>query len=292
VVLVGTAVAIVTAPSAMFDGLFDDAALFPPASLPLPDAVRQHHEHQGSWYADLVGPLVVTELQLRPLTRLLTADTEPLPISLIVSSGPPGVGAAVVAALADPRLRLVAIDVASAPGHSVLGARHALAQHVPDWVIGYVEIGWDAGENALDELAGWSYRAKWRTGGATARAFPATEVLATGLVACVQRQIGIKCTAGLHRAIGHTAPGTGFEHHGFLNLLLAIDAARSGRPVDDVATLLAERDAAVVTSAIRAQDAAAVRHSLASVSTCSIAEPVDDLVALGLVRRSAEQVLR
>src|SRR5437764_5232024 len=44
-------------------GLVDDAAVFPPGNASVPDAVRAHRQHRSSWYADLVGPLLVRSSQ-------------------------------------------------------------------------------------------------------------------------------------------------------------------------------------------------------------------------------------
>ena len=38
-----------------WSGLVDDAAIFPPGDVPLPDAVAAHLARREEWYADLVG---------------------------------------------------------------------------------------------------------------------------------------------------------------------------------------------------------------------------------------------
>ncbi|MFC7506123.1 hypothetical protein ACFQRR_29000, partial [Nocardioides sp. GCM10030258] len=76
--------------------------------------------------------------------------------------------------------------------------------------------------------------------------------------------------AGLHHALRNTDPETGFEQHGFLNLL----AATGVRDAEAMAAVLAERAAAPdvpSTSLLR------------SIGTCSITEPIDELTALGLL---------
>lgn len=40
----------------IFDRLVDDAAVFPPGDLPVPDAVAAHRVHRSAWYAGFVGP--------------------------------------------------------------------------------------------------------------------------------------------------------------------------------------------------------------------------------------------
>ena len=54
----------VDAMDALFAGLVDDAAVFPPGNASVPDAVRRHREHRAAWYAPLIGPLVVPDTEL------------------------------------------------------------------------------------------------------------------------------------------------------------------------------------------------------------------------------------
>lgn len=130
------------------------------------------------------------------------------------------------------------------------------------------------------------YRAKVRTGGATAQAFPDDQTLANCLVTLAQARLAFKCTAGLHHAVRHRAADTGFKHHGFLNVLLAVAAALDDASREQVAAELADRDAARVAANITNLDAetvSAVRSLFTSFGTCSTDEPINDLVTLGLV---------
>jgi hypothetical protein len=143
-----------------------------------------------------------------------------------------------------------------------------------------------ARDAVLDVLAATRYRAKLRTGGVRAALFPSPEELAATLAACVARGVALKCTAGLHSAVRHTDPGTGFEHHGFLNVLLAVSALTAGAPAGIAAEHLGETDAGVLVAALRTwtpERAARTRAVFTSFGTCSVLEPVDDLVALGLL---------
>jgi hypothetical protein len=141
----------------------------------------------------------------------------------------------------------------------------------------------DARDAVLDVLAGTPHRAKLRTGGLRADLFPSPAELAATLAACAGRGIAVKCTAGLHGAVAHTDPATGFAHHGFLNLLLAADAVSAGAPAGPWLEL---EDGAALAEAVRGWDAgraARARSLFTSFGTCSVAEPVADLVALGLL---------
>ncbi|MGL5857701.1 MAG: hypothetical protein ACRC35_04720 [Angustibacter sp.] len=143
----------------------------------------------------------------------------------------------------------------------------------------------DQVDHVLDRVAAAQIAAKVRTGGTHARAFPRERVLAGFIGACISRGIPFKCTAGLHRAVRHRDPGTGFEHHGFLNVLLATDAAQRGADLAQVEDVLAERSAAAVLGEVRqlaVQRRRAIRMALRSIGSCSLADPAADLVALGL----------
>ena len=66
--------------------------------------------------------------------------------------------------------------------------------------------------------------------------------------AALDRETPFKCTAGLHRAVRHTGDD-GFEHHGFLNVLVATRLPSTGAPCR-VADLLEEREPPPWSSAV------------------------------------------
>jgi len=151
----------------------------------------------------------------------------------------------------------------------------------------YVEIGLEgAWERALDVVADAGYAAKLRTGGLDASLFPSEDQVAAFITACLDREVAFKCTAGLHNAVRHTAADSGFEHHGFLNVLLATRASLDGASTDEVAAVLAERQGAGL--AVRARElsdeqAASTRRWFTSFGSCSIEEPRTDLTTLRLM---------
>jgi hypothetical protein len=156
-----------------------------------------------------------------------------------------------------------------------------LDDHVPVYVEPpppYDGAGWQA---AADEVAAREFRLKLRTGGLEAHLFPTADDLAGAIDAALDRETPFKCTAGLHRAVRHTGED-GFEHHGFLNLLLATRRAFDGATRAEVVATLEERDAATLAEAAVAEDLAGARRWFTSFGSCSIDEPLDDLIALGL----------
>src|SRR5262249_6602363 len=136
----------------------------------------------------------------------------------------------------------------------------------------------------LDVLTGAGVAAKVRTGGASAAAYPTEAELAGVVAGCVERGLPFKCTAGLHHAVRHRDRATGFEQHGFVNLLVAVHAALTG---GDVPAALSTRDGPALAARCRSltcEEAARVRAAFVGFGSCSIAEPVADLTELGLLR--------
>ena len=266
----------------LFSGLFDDAALFPPGDAPMAAAVPAHRELRAR-LGDLVGPFVVPAARLGELSAHL-GDGGPIEVSLIAAAGDLPAAAARVAT--HPGLALAAVEVpVVADTDAAAEVVRVLHGVVPAGVPAAVELPRSAArDKVLDVLAGRPYRAKLRTGGVRAALFPSPEELAGALAACVSRGVALKCTAGLHHAVAHTDPVTGFPHHGFLNVLLAVDAlvTQTSTPT----AWLTETDPAALVTALRtwsADRAARARAVFTSFGTCSVLEPVDDLVTLGLL---------
>ena len=111
-------------------------------------------------------------------------------------------------------------------------------------------------------------------------------MLAAWIDAALDRETPFKCTAGLHGALRHRDATTGFEHHGFLNVLVATRARlrrrlarRRGRASSSSPTKAALARAAFDT------ELAGARRWFTSFGSCSVTEPLDELIALGLLER-------
>ncbi|MFD4907929.1 hypothetical protein [Kitasatospora purpeofusca] len=273
----------------LFQGLFDDAAVFPPGNLPVAEAVPAHLAHRAAPYADAVGPLLCGAGRLGELAAAADAaggtaadGTGPrLRVGLVLPGGSSELGPALTAAAP---FVVAGVELATRDAGEAVAALDLL---LPPDVPAAVELPrellrGDGLEEVLDVLVDSPYRAKFRTGGVVAGAFPDEAELAGFLTGCAQRGLPYKCTAGLHHAVRHTDPATGFEHHGFLNVLLA--AAETDPKT--AAEILAERSGAVLAEAVRAltdRQVTVIRNSFTAFGTCSIAEPLDDLAALGLL---------
>jgi hypothetical protein len=276
---------------ALLHRLVDDAAVFPPGNAPLPEALQGHREHRGAWYAPLVGPLLLPASEIPAAADLLTAAA-PVTIGVVGDTGLSGLRGA-VAALPATGVRLAQLEVAAAkrgedPLPGVRGLLELAAQLAGDEVDLYAEVPLTWGlHNALDALAqaratGVRVAAKFRTGGLAAELFPTPVELAAVICACHDRELPFKLTAGLHHAIRHNDPETGFTHHGFVNVLVAVLAAAGGAEVAEVAERLAGTDAVGLAEAVRPHRDAA-RPLWLGFGSCSVPEPLADLRQLGLL---------
>jgi hypothetical protein len=275
---------------AVVAGLCDDAAVFPPGLAPLPEAVRAHQERHDRWFAGLVGPLVLAESALPQLGPLVRPDL-PLRLSVTLPGGPAGLDG-VISTCAGLPVELSSVEVVVPEGVAPVEFFERLAAGVGGHELDvYVEVPRDArGAEIIDGLQG-RYRAKFRTGGVRAELYPSVEELAASLAAVTCAGIPFKATAGLHHALRNTDPETGFVQHGFLNLLLATDALLAGGSELDAQRLLAERDGTIVAERVRAVDVTAVertRRAFTSFGTCSVTEPLAELIELGIVTHHPE----
>jgi hypothetical protein len=291
--------------------IVDDAADFPPANASLDDAVRDHAGHRTAAYAELVGPFVIADSHLPRLAEIVTAAApdEPLGVSVVVGGGAGALEPAVRWATRSGSLELRSVEIAMresdagdlAPNaHRIVLAVDRLVDSgvLDEDVPVYVEpprlheaepsTSW---WGALDEVAAMGHRLKLRTGGVDSDAFPSTRELATCIGAALDRELPFKCTAGLHHAVRHRDTTTGFEHHGFLNVLLATRASLDGDGPAEVADVLEDRDAGASTTATEADALSSARRWFTSFGSCSVLDPVHDLSELGLMpdRGSAER---
>jgi hypothetical protein len=269
-------------------GMVDDAAIFPPGNAPLDEALAAHRAHRSAPYADLVGPFVVDDRRL--------ADVHDAAVSVVVTGGAGAIEPAVAwATKGDVRLRMLEVAIREsdagdlAPNvQRIVTAVDAVA--LDDDVDVYVETprlhssepsaSW---LGVLDELAAAGHNLKLRTGGPDADAFPSAIELATCIGAALDRELAFKCTAGLHNALRHRDDETGFEHHGFLNVLVATRASLDGADVHEVASVLEETDADKLLARSDEGALARTRRWFRSFGSCSIDEPLTDLRGLGLL---------
>jgi hypothetical protein len=236
----------VDARRALLGRLIDHAALFPPASMPMAEALAADRLARDGDDAWLLGRFVC------PASLLGELGAEDRALTVIADGELPR----------DPRIESVeAREPVDFEGEV------------------YVEVPLDDSlDGRLDGLAERGLRAKVRCGGAST---PATADLARFIRGCRDRDLVFKATAGLH----HAYP-SGDGGHGFLNLLAAAvfgdePAALEAGPGSfelDATSFRWDTRAADATDLARARGT--LLHSIGS---CSFAEPVEELRGLGLL---------
>ena len=270
--------------------LVDDAAIFPPGEAALVDAVAAFTARRSEWYAGLVGPLVVRDTDVPDVP-------EPLPLAVVVTGGAgsivgpaarAGRRAPALVALEDARPHLddlpgnarrvnAAVDAARDSG--ALGEQTLVHVELPATGPGGPTHGWLA---AADVVAEAEHRLKFRTGGLTPDAYPDPATLTAWIDAALDRELPFKCTAGLHRALRHT-DDSGRAHHGFVNVLLATTMLHEGVGRADAQRMLDSDDEGVVLTEAMNTPLDKGRRWFTSFGSCSVTEPVESLVATGLL---------
>ncbi|MET8088825.1 hypothetical protein [Micromonospora sp. NPDC005220] len=277
---------------ALLHGLVDDAAVFPPGSAALPDALAAHRQHRAAWYADLVGPLLIpaSAVAAGELTGLVDPG-EGLVVGVIGDTGIGNLPFALSFLAPDGvTARQVEVAVAKRGEDPLPGIAELLrlTDALPGLAAVYAELPLTFGlMGALDALVaaradGVPIAAKFRTGGLAAELFPTPTELAAVICACRDRGLPFKLTAGLHQAIRHRDPETGFTHHGYANVLAATLAAADGESARTVAELLTVVDPRPLLERATAR-LDEPRPLWVGFGSCSILEPLTDLIRLGLV---------
>jgi hypothetical protein len=224
--------------------LIDHAPLFPPASLPVSDAIAEDRRARADGHSWLLARLVW------PASRLDELEGEDRALSILLDAPYQG----------DPRAE--AVETRWDAGLDGLRGE------------AYVELPLgDRVEEKVAALAERGLRAKVRCGGADV---PSAEALGRFLAACREAGVPFKATAGLHHPLA--APG----RHGFLNVLAACafedDAALTDEVALDADTLRWRDRTAGPDELARVR-----RDQLVAVGSCSFFEPVEDLQELGVL---------
>jgi hypothetical protein len=253
----------------LLEGLVDYAGLFPPAGLPMHEAVANYAAYRDSPESWALGRFVVPVARLDELaaeaSRYAGAAPQPWRISALAGEG-----------VEDDATRIGAFNAA----------------HLGGLVVDAVEVR----ASTPDAI------------GAAARALGELAVFAEipldpdpdPLLREVKRDGAFKTTAGLHHPVRgehpltYSADAPSAPMFGFLNLFLAAAFARVGATEPTLAHLLEERDPSAFRFAddavrwrnerLSVAQLAASREKLAlAFGSCSFREPVDDLRQLALL---------
>lgn len=287
---------------ALLARVVDYAGLFPPAALSMHDAVAEYATQRKSPYAWMLDRFIVPVARLDELASELAAlegaGPGRWPIGALVSADPAG-DVQLIRACNRQHAEQLAVESVELRAATPEAIDWALSQ-LDDSLERYVEIALEEDPRpALHAIKRHGGRAKARTGGVTADAFPTPFNLARFIVACAELDVPFKATAGLHHPLRGEQrltydADTAATMFGFLGVFTAGVLARSGIDEPTVIQVLEERDASAFSFAddsLRwgdcvldaAQVSAARQNFVLSFGSCSFREPVDDLQRIGIL---------
>jgi hypothetical protein len=262
----------------LLGALIDHAALFPPASLDMPDAIEADRAARATEHAWILDRFIC------PASRLGELPRDAPRLSVVLDGGEGDLEAVHDARLAGREVELVEarIDPAWIPDTQQL-----VSAKLGEGVRAFWELAPGRGlSGAVAAVREARAGAKIRCGGATV---PPVEGVAAFVAACRDAGVPFKATAGLHHAI------RAGDAHGFLNLLAAaVFAHAEGLSEQELVPLLAEEDPTAfkvapdgLTARGRHAGPAAIAEARAELfvayGSCSFSEPVEDLIALGVL---------
>jgi hypothetical protein len=289
----------------LLNGIVDYAGTFPPASLPLREALSTYAAAGRSAENWLLGRLVLPAGSLDEFERLvpeIDAGIAPLTVTVILG-GDTSAQAQQLDAVIGFNKRLAGTAVIASVEFPPLSPSNIrqMRPRVPGALEPFFEVPVDAElERRVGAIAVVGGSAKVRTGGVTPGAFPGPEDLARFIVCCDDAGIKFKATAGLHHAVRgshrltYEAGSPESPMYGFLNVCLAAALVRLGAALEEVAESLGEssaeafqfREDALIwrQRTIATPALAETRERLfRSFGSCAIREPIDELAALRLL---------
>jgi hypothetical protein len=234
--------------------LIDYAGLFPPASLPMEQALANYRRYRDGEHAWMLGRFVV------PAARAAEMPGD-VPASVV--------GVDEVKAETEEDVHRIGLE---AEGRTV-----------------YVEV---TDIDLIEHLSVHGLRAKIRTGGLTTDAFPSSVDIARFMRKCAQWRVAFKATAGLHhpvrcvRPLTYEADAPRGTMHGFVNVFMAAALLTRAEAIlddDDPQAFKFDEDTASWRGhAVLTSDLATLRDGFAiSFGSCSFEEPINDLKELG-----------
>jgi hypothetical protein len=301
---------------ALLTDLIDYAGLFPPARLPLDQAIRnyaRYHQENEAW---MLGRFVIPASRLEDLEpyheELFRVDP-PFAFSVLGRGG----GSLTeflshlredlrdIAAFRKRHGNRVTVDVLEVRVPPDLAdpslPESALSLYKTMRVFPAVDLfpfceapgGPEEWLEQLARLPGEAIGFKLRCGGLEASAFPTSAQVADVLHGCLDMGVPFKATAGLHHPLPRFDAAVPARMHGFVNLFLAgVLVYSRSLPLDQVRRLLDDdcadhfsftnKGASWLKQRVStAEIAAARRDFMRSFGSCSFDEPREDLRALG-----------
>ena len=291
----------------LLTGAIDYAGLFPPAALPMRDAVARYASYRASSDAWALGRFVVPLSRAEELVSAqqeLSTPSQGWRLSVLLGEDP-AADATRIRAFNASHARHALIDSAEAKltgdTPTVRRGITRYAQQIPPSVRLFIEIPTTEDLGIfIAAISAANACAKIRTGGVTADAFPDARTVGRFLLCCAEHDTRFKATAGLHHPWRGSYPLT-YEKSshlatmfGFLNVMIAAVAARAGGTLDDIVEILeSERgsDFRFGDDELRWRNFRLTSRQLVeahasfaqSFGSCSFDEPVHDLRRLALL---------
>ena len=281
---------------ALMAGAVDYAGLFPPAQLPLANALAEYRRALAGADAWMLGRFIVPAVQLPALADAVVRDAHDgggWTVSAIVREHMDEDAAAVQAFNQRAAHLHVRVDTIECRPSSSASITWLAKTFSPAFTV-HVEVG--VGPTAPDDLrvvARHQLRAKVRTGGLAPDAFPAPASLVAFIESARAAGVPFKATAGLHHAMRGAYPlsdeigAQSATMHGFVNVMLATATVGERLATTTAAALLTRTDRSALvfddervrwgdvelsTEAIgRMREAQCV-----SFGSCSFREPADE----------------
>ena len=294
----------------LLENLIDYAGLFPPAELPMAEAVKNYAAYRQSKHAWMLGKFIVPAARLEEFEQAaegywpLDGEAGFWKLSALGGANLNDDLAAINRFSRRHSLgeqaAAVMVDAIEFKASTVAEIQTAMRTMHPTLTC-FIEIPIHEDPTELIRAIGAEGAfAKVRTGGVTADAFPSSQNLARFLAICAKEDVGFKATAGLHHPLRsvnrltYEPDSASAWMHGFLNVFLAAAFAQNGMDAARVVEILDEtsleafqveersitwRNEMVVVGHIRNA------RSLFSTSfgSCSFTEPIEDLQRLNLL---------
>lgn len=281
-----------TALESLLAGIIDYAGLYPPADLDMRAAVRNYLSYGRSRHASALGRFIVDINRLTELREAAGDSIRHFRLSVLASANTDWNS---LAALLHEGFLIDTVEIKT--DHPSQIAR--IVQCIPPDLTTYFEVPFNPhASETLEAIYAAGARVKLRMGGIVADAFPPALTVANMLKALADRRIPFKATAGLHHPVRSRHPFTYAPDspsglmHGFLNLCCSAALLYFGGDVSQAVLLLDEQDPGawhITPDAIAWRNVRWSTDQLRSVrekffisfGSCSFAEPMDDLEALG-----------
>lgn len=259
----------------LFNQIIDYAGMFPPAKLPMADAVENYLTYIDSNDNWMMSRLILPLGRINDLPDMITGKTDKeILVSVLgsrsedlegflesietvknksahfnqMNSGKSKIDSTEIFFPADA-IQAIFSDTENSKSRLI-----AILNEVEDNYEFFFEIPWQNGNQDLfnqiaefltsleNQFENVSLNLKLRTGGVTKDDFPSPAILAEFIHACAINGVKWKATAGLHHPIRSFRDEVGTEMHGFLNLLAASIAADNGEDVSVLISILNSTD--------------------------------------------------